>query len=58
MTNFAEIMERYGRRHPRAALRLCAFMGIPADGTDAGFQEVGRAIPFLRLDIDIDLRLP
>ncbi|MFH8582661.1 nitroreductase family deazaflavin-dependent oxidoreductase [Streptomyces sp. NPDC017958] len=54
----AEIMERYGRRHPRAALRLCAFMGIPADGTDAGFQEVGRAIPFVRLDIDIDPRLP
>ncbi|NLU73835.1 nitroreductase family deazaflavin-dependent oxidoreductase [Streptomyces sp. HNM0575] len=53
----AEIMARNGRRHPRLARRLCAFMGLPADGTDAGFRTAGRAIPFVRLDADTDARL-
>lgn len=46
----AEIMARYARRRPRTARRLCAFMGLPADGTDAGFREAGRSAPFVRLD--------
>lgn len=54
----AEIMARYGRRHPRIARRLCAFMGLPHEGTDAGFRTAGRAIPFVRLDADTDPRLP
>ncbi|MET9970340.1 nitroreductase family deazaflavin-dependent oxidoreductase, partial [Streptomyces sp. NPDC006356] len=35
---------------PRTARRLCAFMGLPADGTEASFREAGGAIPFVRLD--------
>ncbi|MGQ4383464.1 nitroreductase family deazaflavin-dependent oxidoreductase [Streptomyces sp. SAS_270] len=46
----AEIMGRYARQHPRTARRLCAFMGLPADGGEASYREAGRAIPFVRLD--------
>ncbi|MFF7984059.1 nitroreductase family deazaflavin-dependent oxidoreductase [Streptomyces sp. NPDC007901] len=54
----AEIMARYARRHPRTARRLCAFMGLPSNGTDSGFREAGRAIPFVRLDAGPGTRLP
>lgn len=43
-------MAGYARRHPRTAHRLCAFMGLPLDGTEASYREAGRAIPFVRLD--------
>ncbi|WOP38697.1 nitroreductase family deazaflavin-dependent oxidoreductase [Streptomyces sp. Li-HN-5-13] len=46
----AELMARYACRHPRTARHLCAFMGLPSDGSAAGFREVGRTIPFVRLD--------
>ncbi|MFE0445144.1 nitroreductase family deazaflavin-dependent oxidoreductase [Streptomyces fungicidicus] len=46
----AEIMADYARRHPRTALRLCAFMGLPADGSNESFRAAGRAIPFVRLE--------
>ena len=46
----AEIMTRYARRHPRAARRLCAFMGFQSDGGEAGYREAGSAIHFVRLD--------
>ncbi|WP_406442388.1 nitroreductase family deazaflavin-dependent oxidoreductase [Streptomyces sp. NBC_00631] len=45
----ADIMARHAPRHPRTAHRLCRFMGLPSDGTDAGFRQAGRAIPFVRL---------
>ncbi|MFJ3336022.1 nitroreductase family deazaflavin-dependent oxidoreductase [Streptomyces sp. NPDC086766] len=45
----AEIMAHYAALHPRIARRLCAFMGLPSHGTDAGFREAGRSIPFVRL---------
>ncbi|WP_406177449.1 nitroreductase family deazaflavin-dependent oxidoreductase [Streptomyces sp. NBC_00996] len=54
----AEIMARYALRHPRTARRLCTFMGFPSDGTDAGFREAGRAVPFVRLDAGPGSRLP
>ncbi|OIK28413.1 nitroreductase family deazaflavin-dependent oxidoreductase [Streptomyces malaysiense] len=50
----ADIMARYGRRHPRTARRLCAFMGLPANGSEAGFRQAGRAIPFVRLTSGVD----
>ncbi|MFG3321138.1 nitroreductase family deazaflavin-dependent oxidoreductase [Streptomyces sp. NPDC048171] len=46
----APVMERYGRRHPRTARRLCAFMGLPADGSAPSLRGAGRAIPFVRLE--------
>jgi deazaflavin-dependent oxidoreductase (nitroreductase family) len=46
----AEAMADYARRHPRAARRLCAFMGIPVDGGEASYHAAGREIPFVRLD--------
>ncbi|MGQ4379003.1 nitroreductase family deazaflavin-dependent oxidoreductase [Streptomyces sp. SAS_267] len=46
----ADIMARYGGRHPRTARRLCAFMKLPSDGSEASFRDAGRAIPFVRLD--------
>ncbi|MBJ6642951.1 nitroreductase family deazaflavin-dependent oxidoreductase [Streptomyces griseoincarnatus] len=46
----AAIMADYARRHPRTARRLCAFMGLPVDGSDESFRAAGRAIPFVRLE--------
>ncbi|MEI5528293.1 nitroreductase family deazaflavin-dependent oxidoreductase [Streptomyces brasiliscabiei] len=46
----AEIMADYSRRHPRTARRLCAFMGLPSDGSETAFLTAGRTIPFVRLD--------
>ncbi|MFR0355604.1 nitroreductase family deazaflavin-dependent oxidoreductase [Streptomyces sediminimaris] len=46
----AGIMARHARRRPRAARRLCAFTGLPADGTESGYREAGRAVPFVRLE--------
>lgn len=54
----AEIMARYARRHPRTARRLCVFMGCASDGTDTGFRESGRAVPFVRLDAAPGFRRP
>ncbi|MFE3638830.1 nitroreductase family deazaflavin-dependent oxidoreductase [Streptomyces cellostaticus] len=54
----ADVMARYGPRHPRVARRLCAFLGLPADGTEAGFREAGRAIPFVRLEAGRGSPLP
>ncbi|BET46543.1 MULTISPECIES: nitroreductase family deazaflavin-dependent oxidoreductase [Streptomyces] len=48
----ADIMTRYGRRHPRTARRLCAYLGLPADGTESALREAGRTIPFVRLETD------
>ncbi|CAL9631700.1 nitroreductase family deazaflavin-dependent oxidoreductase [Streptomyces sp. enrichment culture] len=48
----ADIMAHYGRRHPRTARRLCAYLGLPADGTESALREAGRTIPFVRLETD------
>lgn len=45
------IMARYARRQPRTARRLCTFTGLPPNGTDAGFREAGKAIPFVHLSV-------
>ncbi|MGC9540698.1 nitroreductase family deazaflavin-dependent oxidoreductase [Streptomyces sp. UG1] len=52
----AEVMVGYAHRHPRTALRLCAFMGLPADGGKASFREAGRSIPFVRLEAALGQR--
>ncbi|MGN5381164.1 nitroreductase family deazaflavin-dependent oxidoreductase [Streptomyces lasalocidi] len=52
----ADIMVRYARLHPRTARGLCAFMGLPSDGSEAGFREAGKAIPFVRLDVGTGTR--
>ncbi|MFG2309868.1 nitroreductase family deazaflavin-dependent oxidoreductase [Streptomyces sp. NPDC048566] len=46
----ALVMADYGRRHPRAARRICAFLRLPADGDRASLLAAGRAVPFVRLD--------
>ncbi|MFI5660906.1 nitroreductase family deazaflavin-dependent oxidoreductase [Streptomyces sp. NPDC051684] len=46
----SDIMARYAPRHPRAARRLCAFMGIEVDGTADSYRRAGRQIPFVRLE--------
>lgn len=46
----ADLMADYARRHPRIARRLCAFMGLPVDGSEASFRNAGRAVPFVRLE--------
>ncbi|MFJ4273522.1 nitroreductase family deazaflavin-dependent oxidoreductase [Streptomyces coelicoflavus] len=48
----ADIMTDYGRRHPRTARRLCAHLGLPADGSESALREAGRTIPFVRLETD------
>ena len=49
----ADIMADYGRRHPRTARRLRAYLGLPADRTESALREAGRAIPFVRLEADV-----
>ena len=44
------IMARYAQSHPRLAARLCAYMGLPADGTTTGYRYAGTRIPFVRLE--------
>ncbi|UUN25654.1 nitroreductase family deazaflavin-dependent oxidoreductase [Streptomyces sp. FIT100] len=46
----ARTMARYAEAHPRTAQRLCAFMGLPSDGTPEGFRRAGEQIPFVRLE--------
>ncbi|MGB8942780.1 MAG: nitroreductase family deazaflavin-dependent oxidoreductase [Streptomyces sp.] len=53
-----EIMARYAPRHPRAARRLCAFMGFDVDGSVESYRDAGRQIPFVRLDAASDRPLP
>ncbi|MFJ4790878.1 nitroreductase family deazaflavin-dependent oxidoreductase [Streptomyces sp. NPDC088794] len=45
----ADIMAEYACRHPRTARRLCTFMSLRTDGTEASYRKVGREIPFVRL---------
>jgi deazaflavin-dependent oxidoreductase (nitroreductase family) len=45
-----EAMVRYARRHRVAARGLGRFMGFEADGTEAGYRDIGRRIPMLRLE--------
>ncbi|MEV5826150.1 nitroreductase family deazaflavin-dependent oxidoreductase [Spirillospora sp. NPDC052242] len=44
----AELMARYGPRHPRTARRLCKIMGYAVDGTADDFRAVGERTPFVR----------
>ncbi len=44
----AEMLD-YAKRHPSAAKKLAGFMGFPADGRTATYEEVGRVLPFIRL---------
>ena len=44
-----EIMTEYAPHHPRVARALCRYLGLPSDGTPAGFRAAGREIPFVRL---------
>ncbi|MFG3120094.1 nitroreductase family deazaflavin-dependent oxidoreductase [Streptomyces sp. NPDC048197] len=44
------IMARYAPEHPRLARRLCSFMGLEVDGSEAAYRQAGRRIPFVRLE--------
>lgn len=44
-----ELMVRYAPRHPRAARRLCSYLGFTADGSAEGYRSVGESILFVRL---------
>ncbi|WP_234042680.1 nitroreductase family deazaflavin-dependent oxidoreductase [Streptomyces marianii] len=46
----ATVMARYAEDHPRTAARLCAYLGLPTDGTAAGYRRAGELIPFVRLE--------
>lgn len=54
----AEVMADYARRRPRTARRLCGYMGLPVDGTEAAYRDAGRATPFVRLDTAVRRRHP
>lgn len=47
-----ELMARYAPRHPRAARKLCAYMGFTVDGSEEGYRRAGAAIPFVQLTED------
>ncbi|MFG2523518.1 nitroreductase family deazaflavin-dependent oxidoreductase [Streptomyces sp. NPDC048527] len=53
-----EIMARYAPAHPRAARRLCAFMGFDIDGSTDAYRRVGQRIPFVCLDAAPGQHLP
>ncbi|KAB2588692.1 nitroreductase family deazaflavin-dependent oxidoreductase [Streptomyces arboris] len=55
----SELMARYARSHPRAARRLCAFMGarVP-NGSPHSYRQVGLRIPFVRLEAALGQHLP
>lgn len=44
----AAVMATYARRRPKAAHKLCRFMGFVVDGSDSDYREVGRRLPFVR----------
>jgi deazaflavin-dependent oxidoreductase (nitroreductase family) len=44
------VLLAYGRRHRRAARVIARRMGYEIDGSDADLAELGRRLPFLRLD--------
>jgi deazaflavin-dependent oxidoreductase (nitroreductase family) len=46
----ADAMVDYARRHPYAAKQLSRFMGFTVGGNLEDYCEVGRQIPFLRLE--------
>jgi deazaflavin-dependent oxidoreductase (nitroreductase family) len=46
----ATLMAGYATAHPRAAERLGRFMGFGVDGSAEDYREVGRQVPFVRLD--------
>ncbi|MEU4656821.1 nitroreductase family deazaflavin-dependent oxidoreductase [Streptomyces sp. NPDC023723] len=48
----AETMADYAARRPRAARRLCSYLGLSADGSEASWREAGRSISFVRLEED------
>ncbi|MEV7891825.1 nitroreductase family deazaflavin-dependent oxidoreductase [Streptomyces sp. NPDC002817] len=52
----AEIMAGYARCHPRTARRLCAYMGLPVNGSEASYRDAGRAVPFVRFDAAVGHR--
>ncbi|MDQ4085180.1 MAG: nitroreductase family deazaflavin-dependent oxidoreductase [Actinomycetota bacterium] len=45
-----ELMVDYARRHPRAARMVARQMGVRVDGSDRGYRELGRALPYQRLE--------
>jgi deazaflavin-dependent oxidoreductase (nitroreductase family) len=44
------VLLAYGRRHRRAARVVARRMGYEIDGSDADLRELGRRLPFLRLE--------
>ncbi|MFJ2150973.1 nitroreductase family deazaflavin-dependent oxidoreductase [Streptomyces microflavus] len=55
----SELMTRYARSHPRAARRLCAFVGVRVpDGSPHSYRRAGQRIPFVRLEAAIGQQLP
>ncbi|KUP97517.1 nitroreductase family deazaflavin-dependent oxidoreductase [Thermobifida cellulosilytica] len=45
----AEALVRYARRHPRAARSLSRLVGLPLDGSEAGYRRAAEILPFVRL---------
>jgi deazaflavin-dependent oxidoreductase (nitroreductase family) len=45
-----EVMQRYARRHPRAAVALAGYMGFEVDTGSEDFGKIGRALPMIRFD--------
>jgi deazaflavin-dependent oxidoreductase (nitroreductase family) len=52
-----ETMVDYARRHGPSARILAHYMGLTVDGSEAGYRELGRVVPFLRLE-PVDRGMP
>jgi deazaflavin-dependent oxidoreductase (nitroreductase family) len=51
-----ELMVDYARRHPRAARMVARQVGLRVDGDEHGYRELGRVLPYQRLEPVAGLR--
>jgi deazaflavin-dependent oxidoreductase (nitroreductase family) len=45
-----EVMVDYARRHAASAKVLAGYMGMPVDGSEKAYRELGRVLPFVRFE--------
>jgi deazaflavin-dependent oxidoreductase (nitroreductase family) len=46
----ADLMAEYARRRPRSARMVAKQVGLPVDGSEARYRELGRTLPYMRLE--------
>ena len=52
----AQAMADYARRRPRSARMVARQVGVRVDGSEQGYRDLGRVLPYLRLEPDQGMR--